>query len=164
MLPRSSFMIAKSSNRSNRPSRSNRALTPALSRKRARAKERPHPNVLNRELEAVERLERFEQSFIRSGSRRVSSKYSRLPRGAFRIDAAMLPASSPDTSRGGEPWLLFHSVKKAWCFAHRLESSAELGDQRRGSPGRDGHHTRQRIAADQCLLRFPRGSLRHLRP
>jgi hypothetical protein len=30
---------------------------------------------------------------------------------ALRIDAAMLPAPSPDTKRGKEPWLLIHAAR-----------------------------------------------------
>src|SRR5258706_10989299 len=63
--------------------------------------------------EAIERLERFERTFISYGADSFFKMFA-ASLGALRIDAAMLPASSPVTKRGGEPWLLVHSPKKAW--------------------------------------------------
>src|SRR5215510_11785055 len=36
--------------------------------------------------------------------------------GALRIEAAIFPASSPGTKRGGDPWLFSHSLRNAGSF------------------------------------------------
>jgi hypothetical protein len=57
----------------------------------------------------------FTSSILRYGAESFFKMFA-ASLGALRIEAAMLPASSPGTKRGGDPWLLVHSAKKAWSL------------------------------------------------
>src|SRR6478752_5414986 len=46
--------------------------------------------------------------------------------GALRIEAATLPASSPGTKRGGEPWLLIHFARNVGSLP--IASLAQLSN------------------------------------